>query len=78
MKWMIGNIVQTNISRGVAIEGRHGGSCLPPTLISEPKKFQHQHIAFYGCSEIMWTNNLTVFTVCVRIFEQFMTAFHFF
>ena len=40
VKWMIENIVQTNIIRDVAIEGRHGGSCLPPTLISEPKKFQ--------------------------------------
>ena len=35
-------------------------------------------IPFYGCSEIILTRNLTIFTVYATIFEQSMAAFHFF
>ena len=36
------------------------------------------YIAFYGCSKIIWTRKLTIFTVYAKIFEQFMVAFLFF
>ena len=35
-------------------------------------------IAFYGCSEIIRTRYLTIFTVYAIIFGQFMAVFHFF
>ena len=35
-------------------------------------------IAFYWCSEIIRTRNITIFTVCAVIFRQFTVAFNFF
>ena len=35
-------------------------------------------IAFYWCSEIIGTRNITIFTVCAVIFRQFTAAFNFF
>ena len=34
-------------------------------------------IAFYGCSEIIWTRNFMMFTVFAIIFGQLTTNFHF-
>ena len=35
-------------------------------------------IAFYGCSEIIRTRNLMIFTVYATIFGQYTATFHFF
>ena len=37
-----------------------------------------RYIAFNGCSEIVWTRNFTIFTVCATIFGQCMAASYFF
>ena len=37
-----------------------------------------KHIAFYGCSEIIWTKNFTILTAYATSYGQFTAAFHFF
>ena len=76
------NWLNANKIRGVATGGPRGTMVPPlhfwtkqgPTVIVSNTR----NIAFYGCSEIILTRNLTIFTVYAIIFEQFMVAFHFF
>ena len=40
--------------------------------------FKHKGYCFYGCSDIILTRILTIFTMYATIFEQVMADFHFF
>ena len=63
--------------------GRQGGMNLPhfnfqikqgPTVSVS----NIRDIAFYGCSEIIQTRNVTIFSVCATFLGQFTMNFHFF
>ena len=41
-------------------------------------QFQTSGIAFNGCSEIIQTRNVTIFTVYATVFGQFTAAYHLF
>ena len=57
-------------TRGVATGGWGTVSEQGPTVsVSNTRD-----IAFYGCSEIILTRNLTIFTVYATIFEQFLAT----
>ena len=74
---------KTYTYRGVAIGGETGGMNLPhfdfrikqgPTVSVS----NIRDIAFYGCSEIIQTRNVTIFSVYATFFGQFTMNFHFF
>ena len=76
----------SSLLRGVATGGGEQG-IVPPTP-PHTHTFPHfnfrifvynvRDIAFRGCSEIIRTRNLTIFTVNTTIFGLFMVTFHFF
>ena len=61
--------------------GGQGGHALPLQFPSQTRfnsfSFKHQRYCFLWVSEIIWTRNLTIFTVSATIFGQFRGLFIF-
>ena len=71
------------ITRGIATGGPGGHAPPPPFSLGTTHGLTVSvsniwDIAFYWCSEIIWTRNFTVFIVYAIIFGQFTTGFDFF